>query len=415
MGQVLTPDEALAWRAAQTGVVVLTNGHFDLLHVGHVRYLQAARALGDALIVGLNSDASTAARKPGRPLVPQEERAELLAALGCVDVVVIFDDLTANAWSRRCTRRSTPRAATGAGPMARGRPKPTRGGATAAGSTTCPTCPNVRRRSSSSVSALCRFKAYGSAHAIICTVRKFAIAPHATAGLARSAGILGLGNVASRVIGLARESVISGYFGSTGELSAFNAGRARAHHDLRSAGGRMLSAALVPVFSEYTRPERRDELARVASAMLSLIALVMGVRRAGAWSSSPARLPACWAISRTRHLQLVLAELPAHHRAGGAFLRAVGRGHRAALRAQAIHLHRAGRRGLQPGHRHCRAAAGGQHRHLCAAAGHRRRQPACSWPCMAPGLRDLRLRFAGVAITRPSAASCASTCLSPWG
>ena len=99
VGQVLTLDGALAWRQAQRQtqhVVVMTNGHFDLLHVGHARYLQAARALGDALIVGLNSDASTRARKPGRPIVPQDERAELVAALGCVDAVVIFDDLTAN-------------------------------------------------------------------------------------------------------------------------------------------------------------------------------------------------------------------------------------------------------------------------------------------------------------------------------
>ena len=96
MGQVLTLDAALAWREAERDAgrpVVLTNGHFDLLHVGHVRYLQAARKLGDALVVGLNSDASTAARKPGRPVVPQDERAELLAALGCVDAVVIFDAL----------------------------------------------------------------------------------------------------------------------------------------------------------------------------------------------------------------------------------------------------------------------------------------------------------------------------------
>jgi rfaE bifunctional protein nucleotidyltransferase chain/domain len=100
LGQVLTLAAALAWRQAlrEAGrVLVLTNGHFDLLHVGHARYLQAARALGDALIVGLNSDASTRARKPGRPIVPQDERAELVAALGCVDAVVIFDDLTANA------------------------------------------------------------------------------------------------------------------------------------------------------------------------------------------------------------------------------------------------------------------------------------------------------------------------------
>ena len=95
MGLVLSLSEAVAWRLRQPGVVVFTNGHFDLLHIGHVRYLQAARALGDALIIGLNSDASCAARKPGRPLVPEADRAELLAALGCVDVVVIFDDLTA--------------------------------------------------------------------------------------------------------------------------------------------------------------------------------------------------------------------------------------------------------------------------------------------------------------------------------
>jgi rfaE bifunctional protein nucleotidyltransferase chain/domain len=100
LGQILTLDAALAWRRAQAEgrrTVALTNGHFDLLHVGHVRHLQAARGLGDALVVGLNSDASTRARKPGRPIVPQEERAELLAALACVDVVVIFDDLTAEA------------------------------------------------------------------------------------------------------------------------------------------------------------------------------------------------------------------------------------------------------------------------------------------------------------------------------
>ncbi len=98
MGQVLTLAEAVAWREAQRGAgcaVAMTNGHFDLLHVGHVRYLQAARALADALIIGLNSDASAAARKPGRPIVAEAERAELLAALGCVDAVVIFDALTA--------------------------------------------------------------------------------------------------------------------------------------------------------------------------------------------------------------------------------------------------------------------------------------------------------------------------------
>jgi rfaE bifunctional protein nucleotidyltransferase chain/domain len=81
---------------AQGKTVVLTNGHFDVLHVGHVDCLQRAKALGDVLIVGLNSDASTRLLKgEKRPIVPQEERAQLLAALGCVDYVVIFEERTA--------------------------------------------------------------------------------------------------------------------------------------------------------------------------------------------------------------------------------------------------------------------------------------------------------------------------------
>lgn len=75
--------------------VVFTNGCFDLLHPGHTRYLAAARELGDALIVALNSDRSVRALKgPGRPIFPQSERAEILAALESVDYVTIFDDLT---------------------------------------------------------------------------------------------------------------------------------------------------------------------------------------------------------------------------------------------------------------------------------------------------------------------------------
>ncbi len=77
-------------------IVVFTNGVFDLLHIGHVRYLQAARKLGHTLFVGLNSDQSTRNLKgPGRPLVPQAERAEILCALACVDYVVIFEEVTA--------------------------------------------------------------------------------------------------------------------------------------------------------------------------------------------------------------------------------------------------------------------------------------------------------------------------------
>jgi rfaE bifunctional protein nucleotidyltransferase chain/domain len=79
----------------QGGRVVFTNGVFDLLHPGHVRYLAAARQYGDALIVGINSDESVRVNKgPRRPILPAAERAELVAALTMVDGVVIFDDET---------------------------------------------------------------------------------------------------------------------------------------------------------------------------------------------------------------------------------------------------------------------------------------------------------------------------------
>jgi rfaE bifunctional protein nucleotidyltransferase chain/domain len=93
---VLTAEEAAAFaesvrRAGRR--VAFTNGVVDLLHPGHVKYLQAARAEGDALIVAVNSDRSVRAIKgPSRPLTPELERAEILAALACVDAVVIFDE-----------------------------------------------------------------------------------------------------------------------------------------------------------------------------------------------------------------------------------------------------------------------------------------------------------------------------------
>ena len=89
----------LAARARSAGKrVVFTNGVFDVLHVGHARYLAEARTLGDLLIVGLNSDASTRVIKgEARPIVPQVEREELLLALRCVDAVVVFDEPTADA------------------------------------------------------------------------------------------------------------------------------------------------------------------------------------------------------------------------------------------------------------------------------------------------------------------------------
>jgi rfaE bifunctional protein nucleotidyltransferase chain/domain len=96
----VTPEQAgaLAGRLRADGKrVVLANGCFDLLHVGHVRYLTAARALGDVLFVGLNSDAAVARLKgPGRPLMPAAERVEMVAALRAVDHVVVFDEDTAD-------------------------------------------------------------------------------------------------------------------------------------------------------------------------------------------------------------------------------------------------------------------------------------------------------------------------------
>jgi D-beta-D-heptose 7-phosphate kinase/D-beta-D-heptose 1-phosphate adenosyltransferase len=94
-------DDAAAFASniqSRGGKVVFTNGVFDLLHPGHVRYLQDARALGDALIVAVNSDRSVRAIKgPERPITPEHERAEILLALACVDAVVVFDEDTPHA------------------------------------------------------------------------------------------------------------------------------------------------------------------------------------------------------------------------------------------------------------------------------------------------------------------------------
>ena len=92
------PAEARAklqvWRAAQARVV-FTNGVFDLVHRGHVEYLEDARALGDRLVVGLNTDASVRRLKgPSRPIVDERDRAAVVRALSCVDLVVPFDDDT---------------------------------------------------------------------------------------------------------------------------------------------------------------------------------------------------------------------------------------------------------------------------------------------------------------------------------
>ncbi len=98
MGQIYTRQQLIAARAdwKRTGKkVVFTNGCYDILHPGHIRLLEAARSLGDVLILALNTDASVQRLKgPARPLIPQDQRAELAAALSAVDAVTFFDEDT---------------------------------------------------------------------------------------------------------------------------------------------------------------------------------------------------------------------------------------------------------------------------------------------------------------------------------
>ena len=98
MGKIVSQDELIQIAAREKGGgcrVVFTNGCFDLLHPGHVRCLADARALGDILVVAVNSDRSVRGNKgPDRPLVPQQDRAEVIAALASVDYVTIFDEPT---------------------------------------------------------------------------------------------------------------------------------------------------------------------------------------------------------------------------------------------------------------------------------------------------------------------------------
>lgn len=98
MGQVLNSEnlsDFFSKLRSSNKKIVFTNGCFDLLHIGHVRYLQEARSLGDILVVGVNSDRSVQVLKgPTRPIQNQNDRAEILAALACVDYTVIFDEQT---------------------------------------------------------------------------------------------------------------------------------------------------------------------------------------------------------------------------------------------------------------------------------------------------------------------------------
>ena len=104
MGQVLNAEQLIERLAPLRGqsAIVTTNGCFDILHVGHLRYLQACRSMGDVLVVAVNSDRSVRNLKgPHRPIVSEEERAELIAGLGCVDYVVLFDEPTPEALLRK--------------------------------------------------------------------------------------------------------------------------------------------------------------------------------------------------------------------------------------------------------------------------------------------------------------------------
>jgi rfaE bifunctional protein nucleotidyltransferase chain/domain len=97
MGKILSLDglkQELSALKDQNKRIVFTNGCFDILHVGHVRYLREARALGNALVVGLNSDASVSRLKKGRPINSEDQRAEVLASLEMVDYVTIFTEDT---------------------------------------------------------------------------------------------------------------------------------------------------------------------------------------------------------------------------------------------------------------------------------------------------------------------------------
>jgi len=97
MGRILSRKELKEEREKLKAAgkrLVFTNGCFDILHVGHVRYLRGARELGDVLLVALNTDRSVSRIKPGRPLIPEEQRAEMVASLEMVDYVTLFDEDT---------------------------------------------------------------------------------------------------------------------------------------------------------------------------------------------------------------------------------------------------------------------------------------------------------------------------------
>jgi len=97
MGKILTWNElkeAVGELKADGKKIVFTNGCFDIIHIGHIRYLKEAKAIGDVLVVGLNSDISVSGIKPNRPINPQNHRAEVLSSLDMVDYITLFDEET---------------------------------------------------------------------------------------------------------------------------------------------------------------------------------------------------------------------------------------------------------------------------------------------------------------------------------
>jgi D-beta-D-heptose 7-phosphate kinase/D-beta-D-heptose 1-phosphate adenosyltransferase len=86
--------EIISLKKREGKKIVFTNGCFDIIHIGHVRYLKEAKSLGDILVIGLNSDNSVSRIKPGRPIIPEQQRAEVLSALWMVDYITIFDEDT---------------------------------------------------------------------------------------------------------------------------------------------------------------------------------------------------------------------------------------------------------------------------------------------------------------------------------
>jgi rfaE bifunctional protein nucleotidyltransferase chain/domain len=252
MGRVLAFDEIAAHAAdlrAAGRTIVLTNGHFDLLHIGHLDYLERARALGDALIVGVNGDAS-AARLKG-PGARSAERARLLAALACVDTVIFDEDTAVRLVSRapgHVRAATTPSAARAGRRRAGGRVE---------------IVPFLPEHSTSALIERMRTHPTNPLPPLPARARRALGEGGGGQGergeVARAAAVISLGSVTSRVAGLLRETVKSHLFGAQGHVSAFRVASLvpTQLNDLLVGG--MVSSALVPVFGEYLARDAHED------------------------------------------------------------------------------------------------------------------------------------------------------------